>query len=130
MAAPLMVALLGGWIREGIAREVLRGVRQEAAARQALARDILPVNARGHPNGLHVWLPLPTRWDRRRLADRARSQGLAVTPSDAFSAGDPIVDAVRISLGAVPERARLSGALHTLAGILAEEERRAPHEVV
>ncbi|MGA0530628.1 PLP-dependent aminotransferase family protein [Hansschlegelia sp. KR7-227] len=129
MAAPLMVALLGGWIREGIAQEVLRGVRQEAAARQALARDILPGTAQGHPNGLHVWLPLPARWDRGRLADRARAQGLAVTPSDAFSAGDPIVDAVRISLGAVPERARLSAALTTLAGILAEE-RRAPHEVV
>lgn len=129
MAAPLMIALLGGWIRDGVASAILAGVREEAAARQALARASLPKDMRGHKNGLHVWLPLTEGWDRYRLADRARAQGLAVIPSDAFSADGRPVDAVRISLGAVPERARLGAALKTLADIL-KEPGRALHEVV
>lgn len=128
MAPPLMTAVLGGWIRDGTARAILDGVRTEAAARQTLARAALP-DARAHPNGLHLWLPLPASWDRHRLAERARAQGLAVTPSDAFTVGGPAVDAVRISLGAVPERARLAGALETLAGILNDGRRRL-HDVV
>ncbi|RXF74762.1 PLP-dependent aminotransferase family protein [Hansschlegelia zhihuaiae] len=130
MAPPLMAAVLGGWIRDGVAREFLDGVRTEAAARQILARRALPVAQRAHPNGLHVWLPLAERWDRRRVADRARAQGLAVVPSDAFSvSARPPVDAIRISLGAIPERARLAAALATLAGVL-EDDRGALHDVV
>ncbi|WP_026362971.1 PLP-dependent aminotransferase family protein [Methylopila sp. M107] len=119
MAPPLMTALLSAWIRDGVADQLLAGVREEAAARQALARKSLP-GAAAHPNGLHVWLPLPAHWDRRGLADQARAQGLAVTSSDAFRAGGPAAEAVRISLGAVPERARLAAALTTLAEILAD----------
>lgn len=129
MAAPLMTALLGGWIRDGVATAFLNGVREEAAARQALARKALPATMRAHPNGLHVWLPLPTGWDRYRLADSARRQGLAVSPSDAFKAGPQSEEAVRISLGAVPERARLGAALETLADILREDQRMV-HDLV
>lgn len=129
MAAPLMTALLGGWIRDGVATAFLDGVREEAAARQELARKALPAAMRAHPNGLHVWLPLPTGWDRYRLADRARRQGLAVSPSDAFRAGPQSEEAIRISLGAVPERARLGAALDTLADILREDQRMV-HDLV
>lgn len=129
MPAPLMTALLGGWIRDGVARAFLDGVREEASARQELARKALPAAMRAHPNGLHVWLPLPTGWDRYRLADRARRQGLAVSPSDAFRAGPQSEEAIRISLGAVPERARLGAALDTLADILREDQRMV-HDLV
>ncbi|WP_261403787.1 hypothetical protein [Chenggangzhangella methanolivorans] len=50
-------------------------------------------------------------------------------PADAFSAGGAAPEAVRISLGAVPERARLASALDTLAGLLRESP-RALHDVV
>ncbi len=130
MPAPLMVSLLSRWIRDGVAGEVLAGVRAEAAARQTLAREILPAEARAHPNGLHVWLPLPSRWNRHRLIETARAQGLGVTPSDAFLAGGgDAPEAVRIALGGVPERARLAGALRTLAAVVADAE-AAAHEVV
>lgn len=118
MAPPLMSALVCGWIRDGVAADLLAGVRAEAEARQALARAALPA-AVAHPSGLHLWLPLAGGWDRHGLADRARRQGLAVTPSDAFRVGGPAVEAVRVSLGAVPERARLATALETLSSILA-----------
>lgn len=129
MPAPLMTALATHWIRVGAAAELLNGVREEAAARQRLARSLLPGSARSHPNGLHVWLPLPGHWDRYRLIEAAREQGLGVTSSDAFSVEGRAPDAVRISLGGVPERARLAEALKTLAAILSDERSR-NHAVV
>jgi len=95
-------------------------VRREASARQALARTILPEAGRSHPNGLHIWQPLPAHWDRHRLIEAARAEGLGVMPSDAFSPGGPSPDAVRISLGGVPDRARLGDALKTLAAIIGD----------
>lgn len=129
MPAPLMTALATHWIRVGAAADLLKGVREEAMARQALARAILPGSARAHPNGLHVWQPLPTHWDRYRLIEAVRQQGLGVTPSDAFSVEGRSPDAVRISLGGVLERARLIDALRTLATTLGDERSRA-HAVV
>ncbi|GLK75321.1 putative HTH-type transcriptional regulator [Methylopila jiangsuensis] len=117
MPAPLSAALLANWIRNGVAHDLLDGVRAEALQRQALARALLP-GARAHPNGLHLWLPMPDGLDARRLAERALSQGLAVTPAGAFSPGETKVNAVRVALGAVPERARLEEALRRLAGLI------------
>lgn len=124
MPAPLMTALLTFWIRDGAAGDILAGVREEAAARQRIARAILPAQASAHPNGLHVWLPLSPSRDRRRLVDAARAEGLGVAPSDAFSAGDAAPDAIRISLGAVSDKTRLTAALKTLAGLIAEDAPR------
>lgn len=118
MPAPLMTALLTRWIREGTARRVLDGVREEAQARQRVAREVLPATAIAHRSGLHVWQPLPGHWDRRRLIEAARRRGLGVTPADAFSTGGAVPDAVRICLGAVPDRARLREALEALASII------------
>lgn len=129
MPAPLMTALATHWIRVGAAGDLLDGVRREAAARQVLARAILPSSGRSHPNGLHIWQPLPAHWDRHRLIEVARRAGLGVTPSDAFSVEGRAPDAVRISLGGVPDRARLGEALTTLAAIIGDE-RVADHAVV
>ncbi|RDJ22218.1 PLP-dependent aminotransferase family protein [Bosea caraganae] len=129
MPAPLMTALATHWIRVGAAGDLLKGVREEAAARQVLARAILPASAQAHPNGLHVWQPLPAHWDRYRLIEAVRQQGLGVTPSDAFSVEGRAPDAVRISLGGVPERARLVEALKTLAATLGDQRSRT-HVVV
>ncbi|MBN9061019.1 MAG: PLP-dependent aminotransferase family protein, partial [Rhizobiales bacterium] len=119
MPAPLMTALAAHWIRIGAAGELLRGVRREAAARQELARKILPASARAHPNGLHVWQPLPPQWDRFRLIEEARRASMGVTPSDAFNVEGRAPDAIRLSLGGVPERARLAEALRAITAIIA-----------
>jgi DNA-binding transcriptional MocR family regulator len=121
MPAPLMTALATHWIRIGAAGELLDGVRREAAERQALARAILPASMQAHPHALHLWQKLPAYWDRHRLIESARRAGLGVMASDAFATGDQAPDAIRVALGAVPERARLAEALRLLAAIIAEE---------
>ncbi|MFG1293033.1 aminotransferase-like domain-containing protein [Xanthobacter versatilis] len=117
MPAPLMTALATDWIRSGEAARLLEGVRAEAAARQEMARHLFP-SARSHRNGLHLWQPLPAHWDRYRLVETARREGLGVTASDAFSVEPRPPDAVRISIGGVPDRARLKAALEKLAAIM------------
>ena len=118
MPAPLMTALAAHWIRIGAAKDLLEGVRREAAERQLLARETLPATMQGHPHALHVWLPLPAHWARDRLIERARMAGLGVMAADAFVTGATAPDAIRIALGAIPERARLAEALGLLAGLI------------
>lgn len=120
MPAPLMTALAAHWIRIGAAQDLLDGVRREAAERQMLARAILPASMQAHPHALHLWQKLPPHRDRHRLIESARQAGLGVMASDAFATGDQAPDAIRVALGAVPERARLAEALRLLATIIAE----------
>jgi len=121
MPAPLMTALAAHWIRIGAARDLLDGVRREAAGRQALARAALPSTMQSHPHALHVWQPLPPHWDRNSLIARARLAGLGVMAADAFSPDGAAPDAIRIALGAIPERARLAEALGLLAALIRGE---------
>ncbi len=118
MTAPLMTALATHWIRIGAAEEILLGVRAEAGLRQALAAAILPQALPAHLHALHVWLPLPPHWGGNRLVEAARRQGLGVTHAEAFTADGAAPDAVRLSLGGVPDRAKLAAALKTLARII------------
>ena len=122
MASPLLSGLLANWVHDGTAAAILGAVRRESASRQRLARDLLPAGSfDAHPEGLHLWLRLPPRWDRRDLVAHLRQQGrLAVVPSDAFAVDSDatLPDAVRVSLGAAADRTALRGALETLAGAL------------
>ena len=122
MPSPLMAGLLAGWVADGTAAAVTAAIRRECAARQRIAREVLPDGCfDAHPEGLHLWLRLPPRWGRLGFAAHLRRQdGLAVVPSDAFAVG-PAPEAVRLSLGAAPGREALRGALRAVAAALREE---------
>jgi DNA-binding transcriptional MocR family regulator len=117
MPAPLMASIATRWIREGAAEALLAGVRREAAARRAIAAEILPA-ARGAPESIHVWLPLPDAAAAGRLRARAQERGLALVTADAFAAGSDPAAGARISLGAPSSRAVLGRALQSLASLL------------
>jgi DNA-binding transcriptional MocR family regulator len=123
MASPLLISLVTEWIREGAAAEILAGIRAEAAARQRLARAFLPADlAYAHPEGLHVWLTLPSHWEAADFVAYVRHHGLALVASDAFHVpgGDPLPmpNAVRVSLGVAANQDRLREALRALADAL------------
>lgn len=117
MPAPLMSAVFAGWMQNGAAEALLAGVRTEAAARRAIAAEVLPA-AKGGKNSLHVWLDLPERLDRLALADLARERGLGVATSDLFAAGAR-PNGLRLSLGAPGTRASLTRGLKALAELTA-----------
>jgi DNA-binding transcriptional MocR family regulator len=121
MASPLLVSLVTGWIRDGSAAAILAGIRAEAVARQSLAAGILPRElTAAHPEGLHIWLTLPSFWPRQDFVSYIRTQGLALVPSDAFttSSNAVIPNAVRVALGVAADHGRLTQALRLLATTL------------
>ncbi|MES2052951.1 MAG: PLP-dependent aminotransferase family protein [Pseudomonadota bacterium] len=119
MVAPLTAALATQWIFDGSADGLMEGVRKEARLRHRMARDILAGRYSGAGDGLHVWLELPGYWNPSQLARAADSEGIAVTPAEAFATGSGSVNAIRISLGSIKDRGRLQAGLQRLSHLLA-----------
>lgn len=121
MASPLTVALATRWIEDGTADGILRFVRAEAAARQTIARQVLPSGIfRSDPVSFHVWLSLPPGWTRSAFTGHMRSTGIGVVASDAFATGTSPPEAVRICLGGPASRLEITNALEYAAHALAE----------
>jgi DNA-binding transcriptional MocR family regulator len=118
MAPPLMTALATQWVFDGTLDAITAAVREESAARQRTAAQLLQgFDFLAHPEGHHLWLTLPEEWRRADFIAHARQSGLALVPSDAFAAGTA-PDAVRVSLGAAQNRAALERGLRLLAALL------------
>jgi len=119
MIAPLTAALATQWILDASADRLTEGVRNEARVRHRMARDILAGRYNGAGDGLHVWLGLPAYWNSSQLARAADSEGIAITPAEAFATGSESVNAIRISLGSIKDRGRLQAGLKRLSHLLA-----------
>jgi DNA-binding transcriptional MocR family regulator len=122
MPALLMVALVARWLQDGSAEAIIRAIRDEAAARQKLAGNLLkPHPFARHPNGHHIWVPLPDSWSTAEFTAHVQRQGLAIVSSEAFAVGEVQPHAVRVSLGAASSRAELASALGVLKAALESE---------
>lgn len=122
MVAPLTAALATQWILDGSADGLMEGVRKEARLRHKMAMDVLAGRYSGAGDGLHVWLELPGYWSPSQFARAADSEGIAVTPAEAFAVGatsSSSVNAIRISLGSIKDRGRLKAGLQRLSHLLA-----------
>jgi DNA-binding transcriptional MocR family regulator len=119
MPPALMVALVTHWLRTGIATEIIRAIRNEAAARQQLAARFLKgITYAARPASHHLWMPLPSHFAGTDLLSHLMRHGLAVVGEDAFAAGEGAPRGLRISLGAARNRAELSPALQVLSNAM------------
>jgi DNA-binding transcriptional MocR family regulator len=118
--APLTAAVASAWIRDGTADALLRARREEARARQAIARERLAgADVETKPEAYYLWLRLPEPWRRDGFAAEARSRGVLVTPADTFAVGrEPAPHAVRLCVGAARDRDALARGLDVVAGLL------------
>ena len=119
MVSGLLLEIAMKLIDSGQATAAAEAQRREAAARQRIARAMLPVNEpAGADSSFHVWLQLPDGWRAGSFTAEARARGVAVTSGAAFRAdgGDP--GAVRLCLSAVPDRAQLEEGLAVIADLL------------
>lgn len=123
MAPPLMAELAAMWIQDGTADNVLAAKREEAAARNLLARDLLdgfPLETR--TTGFFCWLKLPDPPDPRAavsFAASARKRGIIVADSTFFALSHTVPEqGVRLALGGLRTREELIRALTILAEIL------------
>lgn len=129
MAPPLNAAIVGAWLADGTFRRLLDAMRAEAEARQSIARAALGTTRHfAHPQGYHIWLPLPEHVAASDLAGRMSPSGLSIVPSHSFAVTDHDGgNAVRVSLGGPIDRERLGRALRLLHGhITSPAERPAP----
>jgi DNA-binding transcriptional MocR family regulator len=116
MPPSLMVALLTHWLRSGVANDIIKAIRNEAAARQQLATRFLKgIAFAARPASHHLWMPLPKHLDGPDLLVHLRRNGLAVVGEEAFAVNDAAPRGLRVSLGAARNRAELSQALHVLS---------------
>jgi len=121
MASPLTVALATRWIEDGTADAILRFIRNETAARQVLATEILPQGSfRSDPMSFNLWVPLPQPWTRSAFIGHMRSTGVGIVASDAFTAAGTPPEAVRICLGGPTRRAEVRTALEFISHALTE----------
>jgi DNA-binding transcriptional MocR family regulator len=63
---------------------------------------------------------MPPHWHAADLAEHAARSGIAVVPSSAFAVASPVAEAVRISLGAAPDRSALTQGLKRLSELLVQ----------
>lgn len=120
MASPLTAELVSDWIDQGLADRVVAWKRSEIAARQALARQLLPVSLLSgvSPISPHLWLPLPEPWRGPDFVAQARARGVAVNGAEEFIVGRvEAPHAVRVCLG-MPSLPELRHGLETLADML------------
>ena len=90
MASPLTVALATRWIEDGTADAILRFIRNETAARQTLAREILTgASFKADPLSFNLWTTLPPGWTRSAFIGGMRSAGIGIVASDAFTVAGP-----------------------------------------
>ena len=69
--APLTAAIASAWIRDGTADALLAARREEARARQAVARERLAgADFDAHPEAYYLWLRLPEPWRSERVRGR------------------------------------------------------------
>ncbi|MFC7548782.1 PLP-dependent aminotransferase family protein [Plantactinospora sp. GCM10030261] len=105
-------------IADGTVATVQQGKRRDAAARQAIVRDVLAdFDVRAGAGSYHCWWRLPEPWRAETFVAAAARRGIAVTPAAAFAVGrSRSPHAVRLALASPPHTA-LRGALATLAGL-------------
>ena len=120
MVPPLMAELAAQWITDGTAEKTLAAKKEEAAARNALAREILdgyPLTSRS--TGFFCWLGLPESRSGLDFAAAAREKGVLVAEGEHFRMGHASMEnGARLALGGVPRRKDLARALGIIAEIL------------
>ncbi len=121
MASPITAEIASDWIDGGLADRILAWKRDEAAARNRLARTVLGAfDLSGHEAAPHVLLRLPAPWRAEDFEAQARRQGVLVDAAGKFAVGRaPTPRAIRVALGMPPTRAVLERGLRVLADILA-----------
>lgn len=113
MPPPINAALVSHWVHHGDLAALIAETRAECVARQRIAAQALSsVDYATHPEGFHLWIPLPTGLSLSSLLGGARSIGLSVVPSDAFATAPTNASpALRLSIGSALSHAQLARAL-------------------
>jgi DNA-binding transcriptional MocR family regulator len=121
MPSPFTVALATQWINDGTAHGMLKAIRAESNARQAIAaQELEGLRYEAHPDGFHLWLPIPPQcdWSASELALQLRNQGIGAVAGAAFSTDGNSPNAIRVCLGGPQDRSDCREGLQRIADTL------------
>ncbi|MGX6446767.1 aminotransferase-like domain-containing protein [Patulibacter sp. S7RM1-6] len=111
----VVTALAAGWLADGTVARLERTRRDDARARQRIARTALrDLDYTGHPSSFFGWLRLPAGVRADGAASHLARAGILVSTADAFAIAPHPPHALRLAL-ATPPREELPGVLSTLA---------------
>jgi DNA-binding transcriptional MocR family regulator len=101
MATPMLAEIASRWIKDGTAVKLLEWQIKTLGERNKMAAKVLgDIPFHASPNGLHIWLPLPTIWKEESFVTQARLHGVAVAPGSVFAVSETAGHSgVRICLG-------------------------------
>jgi DNA-binding transcriptional MocR family regulator len=119
MPPPLMAEIASRWIEDGTAARLNEAQRSHAARRHAIARELLAgFTHHAHPQGPHVWLPLPDHWTARAFTTAAEHAGVLLNPAETFATGPEAPAAVRLCLSHEISDERVARGLSIVAALL------------
>ncbi|MBN7796024.1 PLP-dependent aminotransferase family protein [Parahaliea mediterranea] len=98
----VMTAIACGWIEDGTVTRLESQKRKDAAARQAVAAEVLQgLRFVSHPASYFLWLPLPEEVRAERVVRDLLDQRISVSTAEPFSIAAHAPHAIRIALGSV-----------------------------
>lgn len=119
----LTTAIATRWIADGTVAHLETAKREDAAARQRIAREVLkPLVQIGHPSSYFTWLPLPEGSRADRIAATLAGGGISVSTAEPFAIDAHAPQALRLALGSV-ELKTLAGALGTVRQVIEDDAR-------
>jgi DNA-binding transcriptional MocR family regulator len=114
----VMTAMVCAWIEDGTVDRLEAQKREDAEARQVIAREVLAGLAYvGHPSSYFLWLPLPEEVRADQVAVALLRSNVAVSTADSFVTSGLAPHAIRLALGSV-EVKQLSIALKEVRRVI------------
>ncbi len=98
----LMTAMACKWIEDGTVKRLEAEKRQDAMARQAMARNILKgVDYLSHPASYFLWFSLPEEVRADKIVMELMNSNISVSTAEPFATTDHVPHALRLALGSV-----------------------------
>ena len=119
MCAPINAALTSHLIQNGGADRVIQAVRKETRARQSMVKASAIGNVcTADPEGLHVWLEIPSDVQSGDLVERAAVEGVAIGKGEIHYFGHGTApNAIRFGTGGPPTRKLFEFGLEVVSSV-------------
>ena len=114
----VLTAIASTWLDDGTVLQLEAQKREDALARQALAREVLVgLPWVGHPASYFLWLPLPEEARADQIVMALMREQVAVSTAEPFAISAHVPHAIRLALGSV-DMATLRQALEKVRAIV------------
>ncbi|MFB8277580.1 aminotransferase-like domain-containing protein [Nocardia colli] len=116
----VMTAIACRWIEDGTVARMEEQKRDDAKARQVIARDVLTgLSYIGHPSSYFLWLPLAEEVRADQIAAALMRERISVSTAEPFATSANVPHAVRLALGST-DLDTLRAALGTVKRVVDE----------